>query len=594
MGNEISIQLSLQSAQASARLSDFVRKAEVDLRHLQSQSWSVRDIMTQNEALAQKTPAMLARLNGGFGAFGAGSAGVGVAGLARSLHGSSYGVMELTRATVNLASGNYERGIIELGRAFIFSGNGAMGLLTTVAKFAAPLAALTPIVLAGSEAWKAYGAHLREVASAGELANQTSNVQGRLMELLSENAKRLNPGEAKALHDESWDAIRAGASDAELRAINAKIQARLKEVLLTDQQKKQERELGEMSRTWMMDRLDGYDAEIAKADEAYRKAQAEIEQRASFAKTEQDFAEVQEAYTNARLLHEKQIADIEKKQADEKERQLSAEQKLAFETAFAHDEEDARQAEQQRRLEMSRIGSDWRLTDAQKYNQLSALSSPEDRKMLGPDPSSFADQWKAASVAIQNAWGTMAQQVSGGAFSLLNQGVHGLANSLTAVIMGTKRAGDAFKEFGISMLTSFVEMITQIALESLVVIPILTALGVLSGGATAQAGSVATIAALTASQSAISGFIGAREFGGPVSAGRAYVVGERRPELFVPSTNGYIHPSVGGGGGGQQHIAVNFFPDESSAYKQMESSPEFRHMLFRLMNGNAHQVAPRA
>lgn len=35
-----------------------------------------------------------------------------------------------------------------------------------------------------------------------------------------------------------------------------------------------------------------------------------------------------------------------------------------------------------------------------------------------------------------------------------------------------------------------------------------------------------------------------RATGGPVTAGRPYVVGERRPELFVPRTNGYVLPKV--------------------------------------------------
>jgi hypothetical protein len=39
-------------------------------------------------------------------------------------------------------------------------------------------------------------------------------------------------------------------------------------------------------------------------------------------------------------------------------------------------------------------------------------------------------------------------------------------------------------------------------------------------------------------------FTNRREFGGPVSKGRAYIVGERRPELFVPNTNGVIVPQV--------------------------------------------------
>lgn len=38
-----------------------------------------------------------------------------------------------------------------------------------------------------------------------------------------------------------------------------------------------------------------------------------------------------------------------------------------------------------------------------------------------------------------------------------------------------------------------------------------------------------------------------REFGGPVVAGRPYIVGERRAELFIPQTNGIILPSLGNG-----------------------------------------------
>lgn len=52
-----------------------------------------------------------------------------------------------------------------------------------------------------------------------------------------------------------------------------------------------------------------------------------------------------------------------------------------------------------------------------------------------------------------------------------------------------------------------------------------------SGGGSASAGVGST-------------FTNRREFGGPVSKGRAYIVGEKRPELFVPNTNGIIVPQV--------------------------------------------------
>jgi hypothetical protein len=54
-----------------------------------------------------------------------------------------------------------------------------------------------------------------------------------------------------------------------------------------------------------------------------------------------------------------------------------------------------------------------------------------------------------------------------------------------------------------------------------------------------------------------------RQFGGSVTKGSAYIVGEKRPELFVPNTNGMIIPEVPkaspapyGGNAGQMNIKV--------------------------------------
>jgi hypothetical protein len=50
--------------------------------------------------------------------------------------------------------------------------------------------------------------------------------------------------------------------------------------------------------------------------------------------------------------------------------------------------------------------------------------------------------------------------------------------------------------------------------------------------------------------SAVAGLFGSpgRATGGPVSAGRPYMVGERGPELFVPGSNGRVERLTGGGG----------------------------------------------
>ena len=47
---------------------------------------------------------------------------------------------------------------------------------------------------------------------------------------------------------------------------------------------------------------------------------------------------------------------------------------------------------------------------------------------------------------------------------------------------------------------------------------------------------------------AFGGLFGKRALGGQVRGGKPYVVGERGPEMFVPSANGQIDPRVGGGG----------------------------------------------
>ena len=52
----------------------------------------------------------------------------------------------------------------------------------------------------------------------------------------------------------------------------------------------------------------------------------------------------------------------------------------------------------------------------------------------------------------------------------------------------------------------------------------------------------------------LSGF---RESGGPVMAGHAYVVGEKRPELFVPQTNGVILPDTSAIGGSSNQYVFN-------------------------------------
>ena len=76
-----------------------------------------------------------------------------------------------------------------------------------------------------------------------------------------------------------------------------------------------------------------------------------------------------------------------------------------------------------------------------------------------------------------------------------------------------------------------------------------------------------------------------RASGGPVAAGQPYIVGEKRPELFVPNTAGRIVPripSVAGlaGGGG-----------ESASVVELRLSPELTAQILAEAKGQSIRIS---
>jgi tape measure domain-containing protein len=110
--------------------------------------------------------------------------------------------------------------------------------------------------------------------------------------------------------------------------------------------------------------------------------------------------------------------------------------------------------------------------------------------------------------------------------NLAAQGLNSLSNELADVVMNTKTAGEAFQ----SMANLIIRELIRIALQK----AISGVIGSVIGGPI-----VGIVGGVVA---------GARASGGPVDPGRAYVVGEKRPELFVPRTPGTIIPKVPTGG----------------------------------------------
>ncbi|MDR6788922.1 phage-related minor tail protein [Sphingomonas sp. BE138] len=74
-----------------------------------------------------------------------------------------------------------------------------------------------------------------------------------------------------------------------------------------------------------------------------------------------------------------------------------------------------------------------------------------------------------------------------------------------------------------------------------------------SGGAAGGGGGLLGAGGLAGLLTGLLGLPG-RATGGPVSPGRAYLVGERGPEVFVPTTSGHV--AVPGSGGGARDVRV--------------------------------------
>jgi len=126
-------------------------------------------------------------------------------------------------------------------------------------------------------------------------------------------------------------------------------------------------------------------------------------------------------------------------------------------------------------------------------------------------------------------------------------GLQSLTDGLTDAILGAKNLGDVFKNVAKQIIAELI----KIQIQKSIIGPLSSALGGLGsifGGSTGGGGSL--------------GLAGARASGGPVSGGRAYLVGEKGPEIFAPSTSGMIIPnmpnvSMPRASGGGMSITVN-------------------------------------
>ena len=132
--------------------------------------------------------------------------------------------------------------------------------------------------------------------------------------------------------------------------------------------------------------------------------------------------------------------------------------------------------------------------------------------------------------------------------SLTRGAMNGFTQSFTDAITGAKKFSDAMKSMAKSVIDSLIKMLIQYYITQRIFGAIT---GFFSGGAPA-ANTAATI-------NTGASFGGYAAMGGTVTAGKSYMVGEKGPEMFIPSATGTIIPNnkMGSGGGVTVNQVIN-------------------------------------
>lgn len=114
------------------------------------------------------------------------------------------------------------------------------------------------------------------------------------------------------------------------------------------------------------------------------------------------------------------------------------------------------------------------------------------------------------------------------------RGVQAFEGLFQGIMSGSQSAGQVFMGFVSTVLGGVSQMISKLLALWVVQKLVGLAMGFMGGGGAGSLGGKGL------------GSLGLplKEFGGNVSKGEAVVVGERRPEIFVPGSDGYIFPSM--------------------------------------------------
>ena len=149
---------------------------------------------------------------------------------------------------------------------------------------------------------------------------------------------------------------------------------------------------------------------------------------------------------------------------------------------------------------------------------------------LEKTPTLFENISNAMQLAI-DAMPTLDQLITNFTAGAMNT----FTQAFTDAVTGAKSFADAVKDMARSVINSLIKMLVQYYITKPLFDAITGFVGGIGGG----------------------GGVGTRNVGGPVSAGRPYIVGESGPELFVPSSSGQVVPNGRMGSGATVNQTIN-------------------------------------
>lgn len=177
------------------------------------------------------------------------------------------------------------------------------------------------------------------------------------------------------------------------------------------------------------------------------------------------------------------------------------------------------------------------------YNAQLALITKQRDDELAKEPKTWSEAWNNALQQMVENFGSKGKQMQDAMNSVASSMADGFTDMFTDVlILDFKNIGSSFS----NMLKSMLKAIANFMAKQVVTSFLSRFLGgggggigtgISLGGNFSQSWGDRMIASVAPK-------LNFRANGGPVSAGQAYIVGERRPELFVPRTSGTIIPSV--------------------------------------------------